>query len=419
FEGVTPDTVAAVFFTSGSTGRPKGVVTTQRMICANQQAIAQVWPFLAESPPVLLDWLPWHHTFGGNDNLHKMLWHGGALYIDRGRPTPERFGESAANLREVAPTLYINVPRGLELLLPWLERDAELRGSFFRRLDLLFFAGAALPAHVWDRFLALARDHAARTGRRPAFVSGYGSTEAGSTVCLGHAPSDRPDAIGLPLPGFDLHLVPVGAKLEVRVRGPNVTPGYWRRDDLTAAAFDAEGYYRTGDAVRFLDEADPSRGLLFDGRLADEFKLTSGTWVAAGQLRLGVLAACGAAVQDAVVVGEGRTGAGLLAFADLERCRALAGPEADALPGAAVVRHPAVRGRFAADLARWNAAHPGSSERVVRAALIAEPPSADAGEVTDKGQLSRRAVIGRRADLVRRLYDDPPPPEVVALDRDG
>ena len=389
------DTIAAIFFTSGSTGEPKGAITTQRMITANQQAYAQVWPFLAAAPPVLLDWLPWHHTFGGNDNLHKLLWHGGTLHIDRGRPQAERFEETVDNLKRVAPTLYINVPRAFELLVPRLDADTDLRAAFFRNLRLIFFAGAALPDHVYARLRALARAHAAASGREIALVSGYGATEAGSTICVGDGTGERPDAIGVPLPGYELRLVPIDGKLEIRVKGPNIAPGYWRRPDLDATTFDGDGFWRSGDAARPLDPDDPTRGLLLNGRLADDFKLTTGTRVAAGLLRTRLLAVLGEVVQDLVVAGEGRSALGLLVFATAEG--------------------PGARARLAERLAMWNRAHSGASERIARALVLTEPPSLDAGELTDKGQVNRRAVVARRADAVRRLFQQPAPAAVIEL----
>jgi feruloyl-CoA synthase len=408
---VGPDTVAKILFSSGSTGTPKGIVNTQRMLCANQQAIAQVWPFLAERPPVIVDWLPWSHTFGGNHNFNMMLRHGGTLYVDDGKPTPERIGRTVANLREVSPTLYFNVPRGFDMLLPHLESDAALRESFFRELDLVFYAGAALPQNLWERMEAVSL---AARGERVPLVSAWGSTETAPAVTSVHFPIDRAGVIGLPIPGCELKMVPSGGKLELRVRGRNVTPGYWRRDDLTREAFDEDGFYRIGDAGRLADPQDPARGVEFDGRIAEDFKLMSGTWVHVGALRVRAIAAAAPVVQDAVVTGHNREEVGLLLFASEAGCRRLC-PDAPAdasLP--VLVRDPRVRGRVAAALAALGVEATGSSNRPTRAILMEEPPSIDAGEITDKGYVNQAAVLLRRAALVERLYAAPAHLDVIA-----
>ena len=274
---VTPDTLAAVFLTSGSTGEPKGVEVTQRMIAANQAAYAGVWRFLERAPPVILDWLPWHHTFGGNDNLHKALWFGGSYYIDDGAPAPDAIDRSVANIRAVAATIHLNVPRGLALLAERLESDPALLRRFFERLDLIFVAGAGTSVDLWRRWQAMVARADAELGRKVALTSGYGTTEAGSTICLVHFAISQPGIVGLPIPGLSMRLVPDGDKLEVRIKGPMVTPGYWRDAERTATSFDTDGYFRTGDAARFADPDDPARGLCFDGRLGEDFKLSSGT----------------------------------------------------------------------------------------------------------------------------------------------
>ncbi len=406
FAAVGPDTVAKILFTSGSTGAPKGVINTQRMLCSNQQAIAQGWPFLEERPPVIVDWLPWSHTFGGNHNFNLVLRNGGTLYIDRGKPAPGAIETTLRNLREVPSTLHFNVPRGYDLLLPHLENDAELREVFFRDLDALFYAAAALPPHLWTR---LEEVSAAATGRRVTMLAAWGSTETAPCATQVHFRIERAGNIGLPLPGTEIKLAPAGDRHELRVRGPNVTPGYWRQEDGGGAAFDEEGFLAMGDAGRLEDPENPERGLVFDGRLAENFKLTSGTWVHVGDLRTAVIAAGAPVVQDAVVTGHGRETVGLLIFPNAAACRALCGgrPEAGALaeaPLAELVRHPAVRQALAAGLAAHNAANPASSRRIGRALLLAEPPSIDAGEITDKGYINQRAVLERRAALVERLY---------------
>ncbi len=412
FHRVGPDTVAKILFTSGSTGDPKGVVNTQRMICANQAQYLQAWPFLADRPPVVMDWLPWSHTFGGNSTFHMILFNGGTLWIDDGKPTPALIERSVANMRAVSPTLYFNVPRGYGLVLDHLEHDAELARLFFAELDLLCYAGAALPQSLWERFEALA---VAQTGRKPPFVSAWGTTETAPCATIVHYAIERAGNVGLPVPGTDIKLVPEGDKLELRVKGPNVTPGYWRRPDLTEAAFDEDGFYRPGDAARLDDPEDPARGLVFDGRIGENFKLTSGTWVTVGALRVAVIAAAAPVIDDAVIAGHDRDTVGLLVFPSLAGCRALCpelGPEATL---AALVAAPKVRNALQAGLVRHNEAAGGSSHRVARAIFLAEPPSIDKGEITDKGYINQRAVLKERAARVAELYAEPPGPDVIAV----
>ena len=407
---VTPDTVAKVLFTSGSTGHPKGVVNTQRMLCSNQQAIAQLWPFLLERPPVVLDWLPWSHTFGGNHNFNMVLWHGGTLYIDGGKPLPGAFDASLANLREVSPTLYFNVPRGFEMLVAELERDAALSHRFFSGLDLIFYAGAALPQSLWTRLEARAL---AATGALVPMVSAWGSTETSPLAAQVHFPIASAGVIGLPGPGISIKLAPAGDRLELRVKGPNVSPGSWRPGgEVVPLALDDEGYLPMGDAGALVDPSDPARGLAFDGRLAENFKLDSGTWVSVGALRVACVAACDPLIQDAVVTGHDRPAAGLLLFPNLAACRAALGAPADA-PAGEVLADQRLRRRLAEALSAGRAS--GSSARVTRALLLAEPPSIDTGEITDKGYINQRAVLDRRAALVERLYQEPPPADVILV----
>ena len=406
-----PDTVAKILFTSGSTGLPKGVLNTQRMLCSNQQAIAQSWPFLRSRPPVLVDWLPWHHTFGGNHNFNMVLYHGGALYIDDGKPAPGLIERSAENLRMHAPTLYFNVPRGFDVLLPLLEADASLRAALFQRLDLAFYAGAALPQHLWARLAAVAAS--ARPHGPPLFMaSAWGATETSPLITTVHYAIDHAGIIGLPAPGCEVKLVPREGKLEMRARGPNITPGYVQEPEQTAAAFDAEGWYRTGDAGRLADPTDPRKGIVFDGRVAEDFKLTSGTWVNVGVLRVAALATAGALMQDAVVAGEGQAEVGLLVFPNVAACRALA-PELVEVE--ALLVDPRVRAAMRAALGRYNAEHAVSSRRVGRALLLREPPALDAGEITDKGYINQRAVLTRRAAEVARLYAEPADAAVIVV----
>lgn len=310
FAAIGPETITKFLLTSGSTGEPKAVINTQRMLCSNQQAHAQVWPFLAEEPPVLVDWLPWNHTMAGNNNFGVALTHGGSLYIDEGRPMPGLIEKTVRNLREISPTVYYNVPRGYEALLPFLENDAGLRRSFFARLKVMLYGGAALPASLWER---LNRVAVAELGRRVYLTAGYGATETAPGVTLVHFETAHTGVLGLPIPGVEIKMVPVPdsrkddtGKYELRVKGPNVTPGYWKRDDLTAAAFDEEQFYRMGDAARFVDPNDPAQGIEFARRVAEEFKLTSGTWVPVGALRVRAISALAPVAQDIVITGYDR-----------------------------------------------------------------------------------------------------------------
>jgi feruloyl-CoA synthase len=412
FARVSPNTVAKILFTSGSTGQPKGVINTQRMLCANQESAAAAWTFLADHPLVLVDWLPWNHTFGGNHNFNMVLRNGGTLYIDEGKPVPALFGRSVANLRDVSPTVYLNVPRGYAALLDVLEKDEALQEKFFARLDLLFYAAAALPQSLWDRLETLGRKV---RGRKVPFISSWGLTETAPAVTMVHFPIDRPGNIGVPGPGIQVRLVPDQDKLEIRVKGPNVTPGYFKAPDLTAKAFDEEGWLRTGDAVRLADPHDPAAGLLFDGRTAENFKLTSGTWVNVGMLRTAIIAAGAPVIEDAVLTGHDRDEIGLLIFPSLAGLRGLCPHLAADAPLDALVADPAVRNALAAGLARHNAQAQGSSMRIARALIMTEPPSIDANEITDKGYLNQRAVLTKRAALVERLYAGSAHADVLAI----
>ena len=358
---IRPDTIAKFLFTSGSTGLPKGVINTHGMLTANQQQIAQIWPFLDEQPLVLLDWLPWNHTFGGNHNFNLVLRHAGTLYIDGGRPVPGLIEQTVKNLGEISPTIYFNVPAGYAALLPFLEKDEALAHSFFAKLRLIFYAGAALPQDLWTRLEAVSERI---TGQRVPMTSSWGMTETAPLATAAHFLIDRAGVIGVPVPGVELKLVPVGEKLEVRVRGPNVTPGYWKRPDLTAAAFDEEGFYKPGDAVRFADAADRRQGIVFDGRLAEDFKLTTGTWVAC---RRAARRRARGRVAGAAGRRHRRRGPRIHRRARLAQSGRL--PAADRrreCPLAELARHPAVREHVRAALAEWNAAHRGSSERIAR-----------------------------------------------------
>lgn len=386
FAAVRPEHHAKYLLTSGSTGQPKVVVNTHRMLCANQQQIAQAWPFLDRHRLVLLDWLPWSHTFGANHNFNMALAHGGTLYIDEGRPAPGLVEKTLRNLREVRPNFYFNVPRGFDMLLPYLEQDEACAREVLGGMEGIFYAGAALPQSIWTRLEAAA----ARVRERPLwFTSAWGATETSPGVTAVHWRIERAGCLGLPLPGVELKLVPDGDKMEMRVRGPNVFPGYLGREDLTAAAFDEEGFYRIGDAGRLVDAEDPSQGVCFDGRVAEDFKLTTGTWVSVGTLRPRLVSELAPHVADVVVAGHGQAEIGLLVFPT---------PQAKALPEGALAGH--VR----AALRRLKEGGGGSSQCPTRAIIQAEPPSADAGEITDKGYINQRAVLARRAADVAALY---------------
>jgi feruloyl-CoA synthase len=399
FERIGPDTVAKILFTSGSTGMPKGVINTQRMLTVNQEQYALVWPFLEDRPQVIVDWLPWNHTFGGNSNFCMMLRNGGTIYIDAGKPAPGLIETSVRNLREISPTIYFNVPRGFDLLVPILERDAELRASFFRRLDLMVYAGAALPQNLWERMQRLAM---AERGSHLPLISCWGSTETAPLATGVHYAVDRAGIIGLPVPGCELKLVPAGGKLEVRVKGPNVTPGYYGRDDLTRAAFDEEGYYRIGDALKFADPKNPEQGLAFDGRIAEDFKLSTGTWVHVGATRVKLIAAGDPLIQDAVITGQEKSEVGALIFLNAAAVKAKG------------LDHAGVRQHLRAALAKLaSETGSGSSTHPVRALVMSEPPSIDANEITDKGYINQRAVLERRAELVAQLHAESPDAEVI------
>ncbi|MBI5279074.1 MAG: feruloyl-CoA synthase [Burkholderiales bacterium] len=396
FAAIRPDDHAKYLLTSGSTGLPKVVINTHRMLCANQQMIAQVWPFLARHPLVLLDWLPWSHTFGANHNFNMVLAHGGSLYVDEGRPAPGLVEKTVRNLREVRPNFYFNVPRGFDMLLPYLEGDDTVARDVFERLEGVFYAGAALPQSLWQRLEAVAR----RVRERPVwFTSAWGSTETSPAATEVHWTLERAGCIGLPLPGVDLKFVPNGGKLEMRVRGPSVFPGYRNAAELTAKAFDDEGYYLIGDAGKLVDAADATQGVAFDGRVAEDFKLMSGTWVSVGTLRLKAVSAMAPHVADAVVTGHDREEIGLLVFPT---------PQAKALPADQLHSHvqSALRAMAAEGL--------GSSQTPTRAIVQDEPANADAGEITDKGYINQGAVLARRAAEVAALYAGGDPRVIMA-----
>lgn len=397
---VTGDTIAKFLFTSGSTRLPKAVPTTHRMLCSNQQMLLQTFPQLGVEPPVMVDWLPWNHTFGGSHNVGIALYNGGTLYIDEGKPVVGLFEETLRNLREIAPTLYFNVPKGWEELTAALESDAGLRKSFFSRMKLFFFAGAGLSQAAWDR---LDRVTEAHCGERIRIMTGLGMTETSPSCLFTTGPVSGAGYIGLPAPGCETRLVPVSGKLEARFRGPHVMNGYWRASDIDQEVFDEEGDYRSGDAVRFFDPERPELGLMFDGRIAEDFKLSSGTFVSVGPLRAGIVSSGAPYVQDAVLTGMNRDDVGLLIFPRVDECRRLARLDLSASVQD-VISAPAVREFFISLMQRLNSDATGSATVIARMRILDAPPSLDLGEVTDKGSINQRAVLTHRTSLVDEMY---------------
>jgi feruloyl-CoA synthase len=408
---IGPDTIAKFLLTSGSTGNPKAVINTQRMICANQVMIRETMAFLKDEPPVIVDWLPWNHTFGGNHNIGLTLYNGGAMYLDKGKPMPGGIEETVRNLREISPTVYFNVPKGYESLLPYLRDDSALRARFFAKLHAMFFSGAALSPYVWNSLDELS---VRETGARVPMLTGLGATETAPFFMSVNPRTSRSGHVGLPVPGNDAKLVPVNGKLEARAKGPNVTPGYWRQPELTKAAFDEEGFYRFGDAIKPAVTDDFHAGFDFDGRIAEDFKLASGTWVSVGPLRARFIAACAPLVRDVVIAGINRDELSALVILDLDGCRLL-NPNLAADDVFAAANDAAVRAAIRERLEKLLASATGSSTRITRAVLFDAPLSIDRGEVTDKGSINQRAVLEHRADLIEELYAMPPSPRVIAI----
>jgi feruloyl-CoA synthase len=409
---IAPETVGKLLFTSGSTGMPKAVINTQEMMCANAAMMMQVRPRASDAPQATyLDWMPWNHTMGGNALFNPVLIEGGALYIDDGRPMPGLIEETLRNLREVSPTYYANVPAGYAALAAAMEKDDALCRSFFKNLGLMAYGGARLPDDLYDRMQALA---VRATGERLVFYTGWGSTETGPTSTGTYWDTERVGLIGLPFPGVELKMIPCGSKYELRLRGVNVTPGYFGRPDLTAAAFDEEGFYCIGDAGVFVDPQDPVQGIIFAGRVVEDFKLTTGTFVHVGSLRTDAIAAATPVVQDALVAGQDRPFVGLLAWPNLHACRQIVGnPDASYED---VVKHPEILACLRSGLQAHNKSTEGaSSMRIARAMLMTEPASIDGNELTDKGYINQRAGLERRAALVERLYADHPAEDVIVL----
>jgi feruloyl-CoA synthase len=410
-DAIGPDTIAKFLLTSGSTGQSKAVINTQRMICANQVMLRETLAFLKDEPPVIVDWLPWNHTFGGNHNIGLTLFNGGSMYLDEGKPMPGGIEETVRNLREISPTVYFNVPKGYESLLPYLRDDPALRAKFFARLHAMFFSGAALSPFVWNSLDELA---VRETGFRVPMLTGLGATETSPFFMSVRPDTSRSGHVGLPVPGNDAKLIPNNGKLEVRARGPNVTPGYWRQPDLTAKAFDEEGYYKFGDALRPADPNDLDAGFDFDGRIAEDFKLASGTWVSVGPLRARFVATCAPLVRDVVISGINRDEISALVVLDLDGCR-LINPTLPSDDLAAAAHDPLIRDAFRERFLKLLAGATGSSTRITRAVLLDAPLSIDRGEVTDKGSINQRAVLEHRSALIETLYATAPPAQVIAL----
>ena len=408
---VGPDTIAKVLFTSGSTGSPKGVINTQLMLCANQEMVRDCYAFLQDEPPVVLDWAPWNHTAGGNKVFNMVLYNGGTFFIDDGRPTPDLIKRTARNLADVAPTWYFNVPKGYEELVPHLEADAALRRRFFSRLNMMMYAGAGVAQHTWS---ALERLAVKATGERVILATGLGSTETAPFSLMCTTDQRIAGNIGVPARAITLKLVPTEEKLEARLKGPNITPGYWRDAALTASAFDEDGFYRLGDAFRFAEPGDAAKGFYFDGRLAENFKLNTGTWVSVGALRARFINHFGEIVRDVVITGLDRDHIAALVFPDVALCRTLAEGLPKDAPVEDLLADPRVRAAFAEKLRSLAQTSTGSSTRIERLLLMAEPASIDRGEVTDKGSINQRAVLRHRAGRVEELYEGSP--AVIALE---
>jgi feruloyl-CoA synthase len=410
-DAIGPDTIAKFLLTSGSTGNPKAVINTQRMICANQVMLRETLAFLRDEPPVIVDWLPWNHTFGGNHNIGLTLFNGGSMYLDDGKPMPGGIEQTVRNLREISPTVYFNVPKGYESLLPYLRDDSALRAKFFASLHAMFFSGAALSSHVWNSLDELAVQE---KGYRVPVLTGLGATETAPFFMSVRPETSRSGHVGLPVSGNEAKLVPNNGKLEVRARGPNVTPGYWRQPELTQAAFDDEGFYRMGDALKPAVAGDLDAGFDFDGRIAEDFKLASGTWVSVGPLRARFVAACAPLVRDVVIAGINRDEIAALVVLDLDGCR-LINPALAADDISVAASDVKIRDAFRDRFVRFLAGSTGSSTRVTRAVLIDTPLSIDRGEVTDKGSINQRAVLEHRCRLIDEIYSKTPPAGVIVL----
>ncbi len=412
FETVSPFSVAKILFTSGSTSLPKAVINTQQGLSSNQQQNAQCLPFLTKQPPVLVDWTPWNHTAGSNSSFGFALYNGGSFYIDSGKPSYPLIEQSVTNLKEISPTIYFNVPKGFESLIPYLEEDAELRENFFRNLELIFYAGASLTQSVWDALESLS---VKTLGKRVPIISGLGMTESGPSALLAHWSNGFSGMIGVPVPGIGIKLVPNQGKLEVRYKGPNITPGYWRQDEKTEESFDEEGFFITGDAIKYHDEHDPNKGLIFDGRIAEDFKLNTGTWVNTSKLRSKLSAKDTALIQDVVITGHDRDYLGAILFLSLAEARKRV-EDSNSLSDKEILEHHLIKKDLSVILQQLKAESTSSSNRFERFIVATEPPSLEAGELTGKGSLNQRRLLESRHTLVSKLYENPVNKNVITGD---
>ncbi|MBL7817789.1 MAG: feruloyl-CoA synthase [Saprospiraceae bacterium] len=414
FKTIEPDTIAKILFTSGSTGLPKGVINTHGNITTNWQQITQIFPFMQNGGLTFIDWLPWNHVFGGNHNFGLTLFNGGSLYIDEGNPTPRGIHKTIENLRYIAPTMYCNVPKGFEELIPHLKADKALCEHFFSQLKLLFYAGAGMPQHVWDALEQLAYE---TTGKRVLISTGLGMTEASPSCMFNTHFGSFPSMLGTPVAGMSLKLVPNGDKMEVRFRAPNVTSGYWRNPEATAKAFDTEGYYCTGDALKFVDENDPNQGMIFDGRIAEDFKLDTGTWVSVGVLKAKFITAGKGLIQDVAITGHDRSFLGAIVFPELNFCKKLA-RLSDSADLTTVINDPSVKSALQGVLNAFAKHSTGSSTLIKRAVFADFTLSIDKGEITDKGSINQRAILKNHADYVERIYEKTLQPTVLEVQKD-
>lgn len=399
FDKVHKDSVAKILFTSGSTGLPKGVINTQQMLCANLQQITQAFPFFQEEAPVFIDWLPWNHTFGSNHNFGLILYNGGTLYIDDGKPTPKGIEITVQNLREISPTAYFNVPKGFEMLIPYFEKEPALRSTFFQKLNICFYAGASLAQPVWNKMEELSIE---TLGEKISIITGLGCTESGPSALFANWGGSYSGLLGVPVAGLAVKLVADGDKMEIRYKAPNVTKGYWRNLEATQKAFDEEGFYKTGDAVKFVDENCPEKGLIFDGRIAEDFKLSTGTWVNVGVLKAKIVSTGSPVVQDVVIAGLDKEYIGIILFLNADACRGLIGEE---LSNEEAFQHEKIKEFVDELLIKLNKTATGSSTRIEKAVVAIEAPSIEVGEITDKGSLNQRAVLKHRAEIVERLFE--------------
>jgi feruloyl-CoA synthase len=400
FNKIEPDTVAKILFTSGSTALPKGVINTHENISTNWQQITQTFPFIKEEGLEFIDWLPWNHTFGGNHNFGLTIFNGGSLYIDDGNPTPQGIAATIANLKERKPTIYFNVPKGFEDLIPFFKRDGQLRNQFFSNLKMLFYAGAGMPQHVWDAWEQLAVE---TVGEKIQIGTGLGCTETCPSALFASEPGGFAGLLGVPVPGLELKLVAAEGKLEARYRGKNVFPGYWRQPELTAKVFDEEGFYCTGDALKFVDEENANKGMIFDGRIAEDFKLNTGTWVSAGVLRAQLIAAGNGLIQDAVITGHDNAFIGAIVFSGIDYCKHIARLSNDASLHE-IINNAIIKEKLQQVLNAMAVESTGSATLIKRAVFADFNLSIDKGEITDKGSVNQRMIIKNHPDLVRKIY---------------